>query len=533
MTFEELLKRIAAKEDVTEEEVRDFCDSPDKRERIVARDAVFKALLRRALAAAADLGSEQDYSEPSTLSAIELLAGITDFDEPYLETLKQLALKAVREDQFENAMRYLQMTFNRAVLASNRRDDRSRRAMRYGHDGEVEAAIDTLASRFAPPPGRRTLDPPLHLALICSAIQDEDGPTVMTYKRAVHFRDAGFDVEVVSTETVSSTNSRFSLRLQELGIPFYQVVGETYAQKIQWLLDHFLARPANAISYAVSPHDVLGKLVGCIGVAPVQEYACFTLEPQVGKYDMVCHGISPKQEVQTRWPGRSRYFGFPIAMAEEIDAATPLPRAALGVPEDAVLLATFGRMTKCDKPEYLAAMARILEAEPNAWLLLAGRDNFGVVPSMEKHFRVHGVANRVRYLGPRQEDGPRLLKTVDIYCDTYPWPGGQSLGDAMQAGLPIVAMRAANDPDLDPTGCGPTTAVAEAVLDGVLELAGAADVGEYVRIARAYIGDPQLRARDGRRAREKAVRDCSVKRATIADGAAIRDLVISKSRSLV
>lgn len=528
MTSEELLQCLAEKEDLEERDVFEFWESSNEQDRLLARKAVAKTLIRRALAATAELACKQHYEDPDTLSAIEALANIADVEEPYIETLKQLGLRAVAGERFEDAMQFLQKAIIRAILASNQRDSRSRRAMRYIYDEQIEAAVNELAVSFSAPPGRRSVESPLRLVVLCTAIQDEDGPTVLTYKRAVHFGQAGFDVEVVSTDIASSANSRMSLRLQEAGIPLHQAVGDTFKQKAEWLLSYFTTHPANAVSYAVLPHDLLAKLMSCIGVAPVQTYDCLAFEPLVGKYDLICHGVSVMQEVQTRWPGRSRYFGNLIAMAEEIDAATPLPRETLGVPEDAVLLATFGRMTKCDKPEYLEALARILAAEPRAWLILAGRDNFDVFPSIERHFRSHGVADRVRFLGPRQEDGPRLLKTVDVYCDTYPWPGGQSLGDAMQAGLPVVAMRKAINPELDPSGCGPTTAVAEVALGEILELADAGNVDDYVRIARAYINDPELRAQTGHAVREHAVRHGSMKNATIAFGEAIRELVLSK-----
>lgn len=531
MTFEELIKRHAAKEDVDAEEVCDFFASPNRRERLIARDAVGNTLLRRTLTAFAELAREQDFADSTTLSAIECLGGFADVDEAYAETLKQRGLHAVRNDRFEDAVRLLQMTMIRAVLASNRREARARRVMRYAYDLEIDAALEKLARRFSPPSGRLSTEAPLRLAILCSAVQDEDGPTVITVKSAGHFRNLGFDVGVVSTETRASAGSRMSRQLQQLDIPFYPAIGETFEQKVRWVLSHFAEHPANAVFSTIQVHDALGTLVGCVGLAPVQVYGCLTIEPLVGKYDLLVQGVSAKQEIQTRWPGKSRFFGTPFAMDAEIDAARPLPRASLDLPEEAIVLATFGRMAKCDKPEYLVALGRILKAEPRAWLVLAGRDDFAVLGSITEYFEKAGVVERVRYLGRRQEDGPQLLKTVDIYCDPHPWPGGQSLLDAMYAGLPIVAMRAAKDAQLDPTGCGPTTAMAEILLDGVVELAPAGGVDDYVRIAREYIADADLRARAGHNAREKVLQDCSMRRWAASCGAAITELVLGKARS--
>jgi glycosyltransferase involved in cell wall biosynthesis len=171
-------------------------------------------------------------------------------------------------------------------------------------------------------------------------------------------------------------------------------------------------------------------------------------------------------------------------------------------------------MEKCVTVPYLEALTHVLANEPAAWLILAGRDAFGALQTMQQHFSAHGVWNRVKYLGPRQQDGPRLLKTIDVYCDTYPWPGGQTLLDAMQAGVPIVAMRRSNDRDLDPTGEGSTTALADVLLSGVVDLADAGNARAYASIARKYIADPALRSDAGRRVREKAVNECNMREST-------------------
>ena len=531
MTFEQLLARSAAKEDVGEEDVQNFLTSSNERERAIAQEEVAKTAIRRALATAAGLAHEQHYADPQTLAAIDALAAMTDIDEPYVETLKQRGLQAARGDRFDEAMSLLQSAANRAVVSSNRREARARRVMHYAYDPEIEGAIETLALRFKPPAGRASVNPPLRVTILCSAVQDEDAPSLVTCKAALLLRSAGFDVEVVATETVVSAGSRMCRQLEDEGIPFYPVQGQTYEEKVRWVLSHFAERPANALVSTVQVHDTLGKLIGCIGAAPVQAYLCLTIEPLVGKYDLIVQGVSSKQEIETRWAGRSRYFGTFFPSAKEVDAAEPLSRGLLGVPADGVLLATFGRLTKCDKPVYLAATGQILQREPKAWLLLAGPDDFGALPHIETYYREQGVLDRVRYLGRRQEDGPRLLKTVDVYCDPYPWPGGQSLLDAMYAGLPIVAMRATRDPDLDPTGCGPTSAMAETMLDGVSELAPAGDIDAYVRIALGYINDLGLRARSGRKAREKVMLVCNGESLFQAVAREITSLVLNEAMS--
>jgi glycosyltransferase involved in cell wall biosynthesis len=379
--------------------------------------------------------------------------------------------------------------------------------MHYGHDREIDAAVASLAPLFTPPNPRALPIEPFRLAITCSGVQDEDGPTVVIVKRAEHFKRLGIEVQIVSTG-VSQTNSQTKLqRLAEVGIPFFLAPDGGARQKLDWLIAHFQHHPVHAIDWTTSLYDNIGKLGAVIGLAPVQAWENRSLEPYVGKFDLVFQGVDIKQEQITEFPGASKFYGGSVLMGEEIDAATPWTKAMLGVPDDAVVLGTFGRMEKLNTETYLDAMSRILKSEPKAWLVLAGRDGLDAVASMKRRFEADGVWNRVRYLGPRQADGPALIKSIDIYCDTYPWVGGQTLLDAMQGGRPIVAMLPAQDTNLDPTGISSITSVAWALISDIMELAEAGNAEHYAQIARRYINDPELRARDGAAAYAKAKRD--------------------------
>lgn len=529
MTSAELARKLAQSEDVFASDVELLTVSADALERLTARTALAKTALRQALAALCDLAREQAYQEQGTLDAIARLATLSDVEEPYIETLKQLALQATARGDFEKSMALMQETINRGMVSGLKRDARSRSAMRYAYDSDLAAALESWASRFIPPAGLRGTNEPLRLSLLCSALQDEDAPSVVTLKRAAHFRALGFDVEIVSTEMANSDGSRATARAIAQQIPFFKVVGPTWAARMTALIRHYDQRPANAVVFEASAHDNLAKLASCIGLAPVQAWDNKGAEPQIGRLDLVSQGLTPEQETQTKWKGGvARYHGPYVALGEEIDAAVPLPRAALGVPQDAILLATFGRIEKCNTTAYLESLGTVLGAESRAWLVLAGRDSYRVINDIVAFLRSRGAGDRVVYLGQRQADGPALLKTIDVYCDTYPWVGGQSLVDAMQAGVPIVAMKRAADEALDPSGCSTFTALADVLLGETIELAGAGSVTDYVRIARGYVQNAELRRSVGQRVREKAVRDCSMRAATQRFAADIRRLVEAK-----
>ncbi len=350
----------------------------------------------------------------------------------------------------------------------------------------------------------------------------------MTLKRTEYFSALGFSVEVVSTGMGASAGSRIVRILRDLGVSFAETPAGTWEQRTRWLINYFNVRQPHVAVYLTSAVDNLAKLIACIGVAPVQTFDVRALEPQVGKFDLINHGVSPEQEIKTAWPGKSRFTGGGVAMADEIDAATPIQKSELGIPSDAVALATFGRIEKCDTPVYLESLARILESEAKAWLVLAGPDSSGRLPAIRAFFDRRAVANKTVYLGMRQADAPRLVKSVDLYCDTHPWTGGQSLMDAMQAGLPIVGMRRALDPDLDPTSAGAITATAETRLDGIVPIADAGDIGAYVEIARRYINDPEARVVDGNALRERVVEQYNLRASTARYAEIIRELVAER-----
>lgn len=509
LNLDELRDALAECVDVEEDDVRALLESEEREPRVLATLALARTKIRQALVAAARLAREHNYQDQASVTAVERLANLSDIDEPFIETLKQIGIQAAAAGRFDAAMQYLQLATTRGAVTGQRKDKRSRSAIRYGHDREIDAAIASLARLFKTPHLRVPPIEPFRIAITCSGIQDEDGPTVLIMKRAEHFKKLGYEVSVVASGG-SETNSRPKLdRLAALGVPFFHPTANEIKARADWLIAHFEQHPVHAISWTTSLYDNLGKLGATIRLASVQAWENRSLEPFVGKFDLVFQGVDPRQEQVTEWPGISKYYGSSVMMGDEIDAAVPLPRSSIGAPEDAVLLGTFGRLEKANTSTYLDAMSLILKSDRRAWLILAGRDGLEAMASLQRRFQAEGVLDRVRFLGPRQSDAPALNKTIDIYCDTYPWVGGQTLLDAMQGGRPIVAMLPAPDVNLDPTGMSSITSVATSLLSGVLELARAGDAQDYARIALRYINDAELRARDGAAVYRKASLECN------------------------
>ncbi|MFC7229682.1 glycosyltransferase [Salinirubellus salinus] len=113
-------------------------------------------------------------------------------------------------------------------------------------------------------------------------------------------------------------------------------------------------------------------------------------------------------------------------------------RAALGVPPDALVVGTVGRLVERKGHfDLLRAWARVSDAVPDAHLVVVGygpeRD------ALEALADDLGVGSTVHFTGAR-DDVPELLGTMDLFVFPSHWEGHPgALLEAMAAGLPIVA----------------------------------------------------------------------------------------------
>jgi len=400
-------------------------------------------------------------------------------------------------------MTFMQNAVHIAGRVGQRQDSRSRSALNYLHDEEIDRALAAL-SRGIPgvsnvPPEQR----PRKLALLLAGLM-ENSPTAAALAIAEDFRARGIDVHIVSAEFGPSDPASVA-RYRAHGFDVQLTAQGTYREKIDRLIAEFKRNPVHATLYIGTPSDHVSKVVSEIGVSRTQFFLNICYEPYCGRFDYVFQTVSPEQERITGWPGRSRFVGSFVALGPAIDAASPFDRASVGLPNDALVLGTYGRLVKCSSG-YIAAVRAILEAEPRAHLLLAGPVVDREIAALNAGFARSEAGQRVHVLGPRPDQVANLLRTTDLYLDSFPWPGGQSVLEAMWAGLPIVAMRRSAEASLDPLSIGPTSSTSETFLPPQIAIAAAGDVDAYVRIALTYLRDPELRHSDGALVREHVTR---------------------------
>jgi glycosyltransferase involved in cell wall biosynthesis len=170
-------------------------------------------------------------------------------------------------------------------------------------------------------------------------------------------------------------------------------------------------------------------------------------------------------------------------------AARAAVRAALGVPDDAVVVTAVSRLVRHKGyPELLAAM-RDVKAE--LWVV-GERLQSDHGEDMEPYFAAAGLGARLRRLGYRA-DVPAVLAASDIFVLPSHFEGlPMSVIEAMLCGLPVVATAIR----------GPREQVVE---EETGLLVPPASVSELAAALARLAGDPALRARMGAAGRARAM----------------------------
>jgi glycosyltransferase involved in cell wall biosynthesis len=182
----------------------------------------------------------------------------------------------------------------------------------------------------------------------------------------------------------------------------------------------------------------------------------------------------------------------------EVPEAKSAARGALGLPDDALVLVTVANLIPYKgHRELLEALANAHAQMPGNWrLLIVGRDD-GIGDALRQAVLTLGLEAHVDFLGARS-DVPRLLAAADIGLLCSHEEGfSNALLEGMASGLPMIA-----------TAVGGNV---EAIRDGETGLLVPAKSPRPLSEAILRLaGDPVLRARLGKAARNRVTRDFSL-----------------------
>jgi glycosyltransferase involved in cell wall biosynthesis len=149
--------------------------------------------------------------------------------------------------------------------------------------------------------------------------------------------------------------------------------------------------------------------------------------------------------------GRPRQYrlirsGIEIEGYRDVALTRTEARRRIGVPEDAFVFGTVGRLSPQKAPlDLLAGFERVAARRPEAHLVLVG--DGPLRGDVEARAAAAGLTSRVHLLGLRR-DVADLQRAFDVFALASRWEGlPRVFPQAMAAGLPIIATRVAGAPD--------------------------------------------------------------------------------------
>jgi glycosyltransferase involved in cell wall biosynthesis len=115
----------------------------------------------------------------------------------------------------------------------------------------------------------------------------------------------------------------------------------------------------------------------------------------------------------------------------------PSKKSEFDLPEQACVIASAGRYTKFQEPQFWKAIIDLLNDHPDTHYLAMGVEE-SQIPFLSSMLPA-AVRSQIRFAGWRGSEYLRTLCLADIYIDTFPSGGGGVLVDAMALGIPVVS----------------------------------------------------------------------------------------------
>jgi hypothetical protein len=174
-------------------------------------------------------------------------------------------------------------------------------------------------------------------------------------------------------------------------------------------------------------------------LAPVQvywslKYHSLELPDADGLLTMGSVGVLEEDIGGRRWRCLPPQFSGLYDSSQETPAA--ILRNAFQQEGADVLYGTLAREEKLSRPEFLDTICALLQRNPRARFLWAGRE---LPVSFETHFKQAGIWPQTRFIG--WVDTRLYAQVLDVFLDTFPFHCGLTLLQAMAAGKPAVMLR--------------------------------------------------------------------------------------------
>lgn len=207
-------------------------------------------------------------------------------------------------------------------------------------------------------------------------------------------------------------------------------------------IDRLRAMELDIAVFVSSPACPISALAAWARVAPVQVNQNVAVPLVIDGIDgIVYHNAACASEDDGVLSARG-IRSMPVAGngtdIKAAERAVAIDRATLGVPREAVLLASAGNRLpqRTMAGSFASDLAAFLRRNPAAWWLAIGPGDFSAV------LKVLGpLRDRVILAGPQTDIRP-WLKMADMYVNEYPEGGANTVLESMACGTPVVALHA-------------------------------------------------------------------------------------------
>ncbi len=233
------------------------------------------------------------------------------------------------------------------------------------------------------------------------------------------------------------------------------------------------------------------------GLSVPRRAAYLAIERRVRSFAHSYVAVAPRlarQAVEQRIapPGRVAVIPSAVDLGEIPAEDSRTARAELGIPEDAEVVGTVGRIVAQKAPlDFVRMCSLIQQARRDVVFVMVGDttlESGGL--ELETRREAERLGVRILFTGYRP-DAPRVASTFDVYVVPSRYEGlGRALTEAMASGRPVVATAVNGVPDLVEPG-----------VTGLLAEAG--DVGALADAAGWLLDHPDEAAMMGRQARER------------------------------
>jgi glycosyltransferase involved in cell wall biosynthesis len=286
--------------------------------------------------------------------------------------------------------------------------------------------------------------------------------------------------------------------------------GPTYVDRLRGLQSRL--REGNfAACFWISAIPMMAVAFAC-RIAPIQGW--WAMKYHACPIDQIDAHLAMENVVTTKSMDGIEWRTFGTASTDWLGAerAEEVRAIRARFPAGSVLAASIGREEKLADPEFLGAVVALLRRHPQLRFLWTGRTQ---APAIQARFAEGGVAERTAFIG--WVETRLYARAIDLFLDSFPFPCGFTLKEAMAAGKAAVMYRSPESLETGVPGAitplieDTASAGADAREDVRRIFTRSADYdlyhcasspGDYVERASALVGDAGLRERSGAANRE-------------------------------